>query len=107
MEVKFTTWTIGLEIMTKQPYLISNVDHRMRFSRLVCIILLSILSFKKLILHLCMNLGQSSSKVFNCWIFHLIEVELIKLRIVPIVGKEWGLLSRSSNGIVARKLGKW
>jgi hypothetical protein len=44
MEVKFITWMIGLEITTKYPYLISNVDHRMRFLRFVYIVILSILS---------------------------------------------------------------
>jgi hypothetical protein len=79
----------------------------MGFSKLVYIILLSILSFKKFILYLCMNLRQSSSKVFGCWIFHFVEVELIKLWVVPIVGKEWGLLSRSLDGVVVCKLVKW
>jgi hypothetical protein len=78
----------------------------MHFSRLVCIILLSVLSFKKFILHLRMDLRQSSSKVSGCWIFYFVEVELIKLWMVPIVGKEWGLLSRSLDNIVVCKLGK-
>jgi hypothetical protein len=71
----------------------------MRFSRLVCIILLPVLSFKKFILHH-MYLRQSSSMVSGYWIFYFIEVELIKLWMVTIVGKEWGLLSRSLDGIV-------
>jgi hypothetical protein len=54
-----------------------------------------------------MNLKQSNSKVSSCWIFYFVEVELIKLWMVPIVGKEWGLLNRSLDGVVVRKLGKW
>jgi hypothetical protein len=75
--------------------------------RLVYIILLLALSFKKFIPHLRMNFRQSSSKVSGCWIFHFIEVELIKLWTVPIVGKEWDLLNRSLDGVVVRKLSKW
>jgi hypothetical protein len=83
------------------------LDHMMHFSRLICIIFLSVLSFKKFIFYFCMNLRQSSSKVSGCWIFCFVEVELIKLWMVSIVGKEWGLLSRSLDGVVVRKLGKW
>jgi hypothetical protein len=54
-----------------------------------------------------MNLRQSSSKVSGCWIFFFIEVELIKLWMVSIVGKKMSLLSRSLDGVVVRKLGKW
>jgi hypothetical protein len=79
----------------------------MRFSRLFYIILLSILCFKKIILHLRMNLRQSSSKVSGCWIFHFVEVKLIEVWVVSIVGKERGLLSRSIDGIVVCKLDKW
>jgi hypothetical protein len=106
-KIKFITWTIGLEITMKQPYLISNVNYRMHFLRLVCIILLLVLSFKKFILHLCMNLRQLSSKVSGYWIFHFVEVELNELWMVSIVGKDWGLLSESLDGVVVRKLGKW
>jgi hypothetical protein len=59
------------------------------------------------ILHLRMNIRQLSNKVFGCWIFYFVEVELIKLWMVPIVGKEWSLLSRFLDGGVVHKFGKW
>jgi hypothetical protein len=60
----------------------------MHFLRLVYTILLSILNFKKFILHLHMNLRQSGSKVFGYWTFYFVEVELIELWVVHIVDKE-------------------
>jgi hypothetical protein len=54
-----------------------------------------------------MNIRQLSNKVFGCWIFYFVEVELIKLWMVPIVGKEWSLLSRFLDGGVVHKFGKW
>jgi hypothetical protein len=65
-EVKYITWAIGFEIMTKYPCFVPTVGYRMCFLRFGYIILLLILSFKKFILHLCMNLKQTSSKVFCC-----------------------------------------
>jgi hypothetical protein len=69
------------------------------FWDLLALSFLLVLSSKKFILHLCINLRQLSSKVFGYWIFHIVEVELIKLWMVSIVGKERGLMSRSLDGI--------
>jgi hypothetical protein len=54
-----------------------------------------------------MNLRHSNSKVLGSWIFHIVEVKLIKLLMVLVVDKEWNLMSRSLDGVVVQKHDKW
>jgi hypothetical protein len=44
------------------------------------------------------------SKISSYWIFYHSKIELIKLWMVYVVGKEWRLLSRSLMDVVVQRM---
>ena len=64
--------------MTKELDFVSNGNGRMLFTKFIYIDFLSFLGHDEFLLHLIVNLQQSSYKIFDSKILQTLEIEMIE-----------------------------